>query len=591
MLTKEKINCLDFDIYSRRITFYYKNKERLGSTFGFILTISYAIISIILFLIYFIRTITREDVDVSNSIIYPQDILSLDINNDLFYLAFGLEHPTKLTRYIDEGIYYPEVLYIEKVKENGEFIKKSETLLNVEKCNKKKFGDNYQNLFDGNELNNSYCIKDINLTLKGGFKYNQMSLIRINIYPCVNNSKNSHCKPQDIIDKYLTSTYFSFSIKDIGFNPFNYTFPIVPTIQHLYTSIDKNIFKEYIIFYGIAEIDTDKGLFSSNILKGKYIKYIRDFHSFFLLDNEQYLSGKSILATEIRLEDNINFVKRKYTKMSGVFSATGGYMEVISTIFSLLALLSKKFSVEQKLLNNLFNFNLKQKKIILSVEYEKKLDYQFLLENGKKNKFIPYVAKKSLIHTKNRRNSIFCANIDSNLSPIIKKKEIEQGNKNQNIKSVNKISEENLIDIVRKISKNKEYNSNNGNQSINQSNNNMIFNDLNSNLDDYQINKTYEEKKDEKKRKSNFNIIKDLQTFDKGRRATIKFNLFDYYCLKKITKKNTEIELFNFGINFYKRHMDIINFFNIIILTQIMLTQQTDKRNNILNKTLELSIN
>ena len=37
--------------------------------------------------------------------------------------------------------------------------------------------------------------------------------------------------------------------------------------------------------------------------------------------------------------------------------------------------------------------------------------------------------------------------------------------------------------------------------------------------------------------------------------------------------------------------MDIINFFNIIILTQIMLTQQNDKKQNILNKTLELSIN
>ena len=37
--------------------------------------------------------------------------------------------------------------------------------------------------------------------------------------------------------------------------------------------------------------------------------------------------------------------------------------------------------------------------------------------------------------------------------------------------------------------------------------------------------------------------------------------------------------------------MDIINFFNIIILTQIMLTQQSDKKNNILNQTLELSIN
>ena len=123
MLPEKRFSHLDFDIYSRRISFYYKNKERLGSSFGFILTISYVIISIILFLIYFIKTITRQEVDVSNSLIYPQDILSVDINNDLFYLAFGLEHPTKLTRYIDEGIYYPEVLYIEKVKENGEFYK------------------------------------------------------------------------------------------------------------------------------------------------------------------------------------------------------------------------------------------------------------------------------------------------------------------------------------------------------------------------------------------------------------------------------------------------------------------------------------
>ena len=280
MFPKEEFTFLDFDIYSRRISFFYKNKERIGSTFGFILTVTYAIISIILFLVYFIQTMTRTDVEVSNSIIYPEDILSVDLDNDIFDLAFGLEHPTKLTRYIDEGIYYPEVFFIEKVKENGEFIKKSETVLSIERCNIKKFGENYQNLFDGNELNNSYCIKDLNLTLKGGFKHKQMSLIKINIYPCVNNSKNNNqCKPQDIIDKYLTSAYFTVTMKDIGFNPYNYSFPIIPSIQDLYTSIDKNMFNEYIIYYGIAEIHTDKGLFLPNILKQKYIKYSRDFHS------------------------------------------------------------------------------------------------------------------------------------------------------------------------------------------------------------------------------------------------------------------------------------------------------------------------
>ena len=117
----------------------------------------------------------REEVSASHSTIYPTEIPSIHINNDLFYLAFALEHPTKLNKYIDEKIYYPEVLYIERIKKNGEFVNKSETILEFEKCNITKFGDYYRDIFDKNELNDSYCIKDINLTLKGGFKYNELS--------------------------------------------------------------------------------------------------------------------------------------------------------------------------------------------------------------------------------------------------------------------------------------------------------------------------------------------------------------------------------------------------------------------------------
>ena len=118
MFSEGKIGYLDFDIYSRRISLYYKNKEKLGSSFIFILTILYT--SIILFLIYFIKTIKREEVTAFESTIYPNEIPSIDLNNDLFYLAFGLEHPNKTSRYIDDTIYYPEVLYIEKIKKDGE---------------------------------------------------------------------------------------------------------------------------------------------------------------------------------------------------------------------------------------------------------------------------------------------------------------------------------------------------------------------------------------------------------------------------------------------------------------------------------------
>ena len=101
----------------------------------------YTIISFILFLDYFINTIKRQEVTASESTIYPIEIPSIERNKDLFYLSFGLEHPTKLNRYIDETIYFPKAFFIKKIKNNGEFITKSTVPLIIEKCDKNKFGD------------------------------------------------------------------------------------------------------------------------------------------------------------------------------------------------------------------------------------------------------------------------------------------------------------------------------------------------------------------------------------------------------------------------------------------------------------------
>ena len=592
MFPEEKCSLLDFDIYSRRISFFYQSKEKLGSTFGFILTLLYVVLSIILFFIYFIKTVKREEVTASDSTIYPEGIPAIEINRDRLYLAFGLEHPTKMTRFIDERIYYPEVIFVERVKENGELIKRAETVLKLERCSKSKFGEKYQILLENEDLNNSYCLQDYNLSLVGGFKYDKMSYFKINIFSCVNNTNNNnHCKPQDEIDKYLNAGYFSALIKDIGLNPFNFSFPTVPILQDLYTTIDKFTKKEYFLYFGITEIDTDVGLFTNKVNKEIHLKFQNDIANTFFVDNEenQKNTTKEIFTAQIRLEDNIHFQKRTYTKMSLVFSTTGGYMQVIYTILTLIALLTKKFSVEKKLLNSLFNFNIKQKKIILSIEYEKKLDYNasFDKNKGKENCFIPYEAKKSIVSNRGRRNSIFFLNRNINKIPVIKNSGSESVSvRKKGRKTQNYVSEEGLIDIFRNISKENEKNEN-INQSLNRSKNNMIDN---SNLNNLQINRILEKKIISQKSNFNFSMIKD-KTFEKGNCSIIHFNIFDYYCLRKITKKKTEIDLFNFGINFYKRQMDIINFFNIMILTQIMLTQKSEKKHNILSHTVELSMN
>jgi hypothetical protein len=491
-------------------------------------------------------------------------------------------------------------------KEAGAFTETKETILNFERCNYLKFGKDYQNLFQKEEIYNSYCLKDFNLTLGGGFKYNKISYIRINIYPCINNTENNnHCLPQNEIDYYLTSTYFSVLARDIGLNPSNYSFPALPILQDIRTNIDKSVISEFILYFGITEIDTDMGLFSSQIKKDRYLKYINSYHSIFYYEDNGNATKKEILTVQIRLQDNIYFQKRAYIKMSQVLSTTGGYMQVISTIFSIISLLTKKISLEKKLLNSLFNFNIRQKKIILCIEYEKKLDYNSPINKRKNSAFIPYDAKKSSISDlKYRRKSIFIYNKKApDIQPVMKRKISQDHPSKKNIQIQNPITEDGILGLIRKISKSKfnnqhnnntNSNSNNHEQSMNNSNLDMLNKGVN--LNDNQIKTIFEQKKESHipKKFSDMSLIKDFRLVDKGNRghiSTINFNLFDYYCLRKITKKKTEIELFRFGINFYKSQMDIINFFNIMFLTQIMLTEQSEKKQSLINQKIELSIN
>ena len=349
MFNEYKINIFDFDIYSKQISFFYNKRDKLGTILGLFLTFLYAIMTLIIFTYYSIKTIKRTDVKANESTVYSLGSPSIDINPNLFYIAFGLETPISLNKFIDERIYYPKVTYIRKEKINGVEITKEKISLDVERCQVEKFGVNYQTQFFPGELNNSYCLKDFNLTLIGGAKYNQ-SYIQITIHPCVNNTENNnYCKSQAIIDSHLTSGYFYIIIKDIGLNPLNYSYPMIPTIHSKKTNVDITICRESLIYLGITEIDTDEGLFSNSIRKESYLKYSKYSQSFYFINRNEYLQGNEIFSGFIYLEDYMIVQKREYTKMSEVFSVTGGYMQLISTIFVCINLFTKNLSKEKKI--------------------------------------------------------------------------------------------------------------------------------------------------------------------------------------------------------------------------------------------------
>ena len=61
---------------------------------------------------------------------------------------------------------------------------------------------------------------------------------------------------------------------------------------------------------------------------------------------------------------------------------------------------------------------------------------------------------------------------------------------------------------------------------------------------------------------------KDKDNTSKDNVHKIKFNTFDFYCLKKLTRRKKEIEMFNIGLSLYKKRMDIINVFTFFILAE-----------------------
>ena len=386
----KSITFLNFDIYSKKIGFFYKNNEKIGSYFGLFLTLLYIFISIILFIAELIKTFQRRELKVYDTTIYSQKMPSIDVDLNKLYFAFALEHPKTTSRFIDESIYTAQVAFIDKRKVGDQLETYETRYLDFEPCILENFGQDYRNLFVENELKNSYCLKDFNynLTFAGGYKYERITYIRIRIYPCVNSTKNNYgCKSQEEIDFYLTSGYFSIVLKDFGLNPSNYTNPIVPTLQDLYTTIDKSLYKNYILNFGITEIHTDAGLINEKGKIERYLKFRKELENFTYREEKDYHEGRSLILVQLRLEDTIQIQTRKYTKISEIFSRIGGYMQLMNTVFLLISSVFNKIDSEIKIINSIFRFNLKENKMILRLTSFKEFKKDLNSKSKKKNKF------------------------------------------------------------------------------------------------------------------------------------------------------------------------------------------------------------
>ena len=551
---KSKFQVTNIDIYSRKIAFFYNNKERIGSYFGLFLTLLYIFISIILFIDQIIRAFRRSEPKVYDTTIYSQEIPSIDVDINKLYFAFALEHPKTTSRFIDESIYTAQVAFIDKRKVGDQLETYETRYLDFEPCNLDNFGKDYQNLFVKDELINSYCLKDFdyNLTFAGGYKYERMTYIRIRIYPCVNSTKNNYgCKSQEEIDFYLTAGYFSIVLKDFGLNPSNYTNQVVPTLQDLYTTIDKSLLKNYLLNFGVTEIHTDTGLINEQIKVERYLKFRKELENFTYRDEKDYHEGRSLILVQLRLEDTVQIQTRNYTKISEIFSRIGGYMQLMNTVFLLLSSIITKIDSEIKIINSIFNFNIKEKKMIMKVSSFKKFKKEIYLKSHKTG----FSTSKDIVYNK---------------------KQIEYDNKSKNNLIIKE--KDNISALI--FSENKK---------CNESQNCIIKMDKDKSNFSFENSKMEPKSENFDKKKHELNIRINKEIIDKnevvgiGNKNTnnikdfsehINLNIFYYLCCIKNSRIYKNIELYNLGKSYFRQKMDIVRVFTLLAIIEDLVKKK-----------------
>ena len=545
------LNYLDF--YPKKFGIFYNGKERISTNLGLTLTLLHVLFTLFLFIYYGYRIIFGKELNVRESNVFQLEAPSIDIiNSNLFYFAFGVEDPITTDKFIDETIYYPKVIYYNTKKEDKGWSTIEKRYLNLERCDEKKFGKEYQHLIKKGSLNNSYCIENINLTLGGSFRYEKMAYLKIIIYPCINTTENkNHCKSQDIIDYYLSNNYFSLLSKDVGLTPFNYSNPTVPTLQDLYTSIGKSFQKEYELYYQISEIETDNGLFFDKVKKEKYLQFSSINDKMNIRNEEDYYNGKAICRIQIRLVDTIKVQKRSNMKIPDALALIGGYLRLISTVFTLISTIPNDINTEKELINELFHFD-----SFLDSECIPKI----------KNKLNNEINQNKSKMTKS--NVRFSTNLpkicnDRSKSNIMSSMVKESQKKNF-------ISNKSVKDNFQKLNKNYE-NSNNmnlkDNSLINQLrifDDNLEFKRIESIIDHYK-------RSDSKSFEIKPNNINDINIIKKNgdqigidSKIKIKFNLFQYFFCRKCSNKNIVIDAFNEAASLYHKQMDVVNIFNCL---------------------------
>ena len=422
-MSYEFLSSIDF--FGKSPELYIKGRPKQVTIIGRIFTLIFITIYILIFCYKVYRMSIRVDITFYDSYSNTDEKPTIKITKENFTLVFAVfdEYGEP---FIEESIYYPLAFFYD-----GDF-----TQINIERCDPDKIGHQYQQYFANTDISNFYCITDINYEMVP-----YKNSIRIEIFPCKDNNENeTYCESNEVIEEYLNNLLFIVYFQDIMLTPLNYSTPVKKRINNLNTEIFNNLGQ-----YLHTEMETVRIETSTNIIGFDFFTKPK-VEQFIKFDKEQIIpypgfnlqdenNNYPISIFEVLLNDKILLEKRNYIQLIDVLGEIGGLMEIIYSFFGMICSLIVDTLYEKNIINNLFSFDLSKKLILI----KKKKNEEIIINKEKNNK------------KNNINNLLIFKKKNTDIEINDKKSEKENNTMKNSFKDMNKNSEENILNVPKKI--------------------------------------------------------------------------------------------------------------------------------------------
>ena len=361
-----------FDLFGKEPELYFKGKSQRTSVFGKVLTYFYIFIYAAFFAYKIIRMLKKVDISFYETYAFS-GTPSIKLTNDLFYGGFSLGN------IIDETIYFPIVYYYEGHRVNGEMVwNYPYKMLDLEVCQLNKFGERYRDIFKDKHLNTLYCLKDVNqVTLEGYSHLDSFKYLQVYFIPCIGyHPDGRQCQNSTVIEKFFEQQTITFNIQDIELTPHIYDSPSQPLEKDISGPAFKTLYQQIYTYLQIVNLETDKDIIGfeglSDIETHQFLKYDE---SWIISAPSPHMNGfkpgKPICEVTIQLSAKVLTQIRKNTKLIEALGDVGGLMEVVWSLFSIIATVITDILYDKALVNNLFSFDLDKKMIEIKKKKEK----------------------------------------------------------------------------------------------------------------------------------------------------------------------------------------------------------------------------